>query len=147
MNNIDINTQGVTLPEWAEGAESYIKKILEKLGRDNWDLSVLFCTNTFIQTLNKQYRGKDEPTDILSFSQHDNTPAAASPPELFAAGDIVISLEALCDNAAAFSITNHEELCRLLIHGILHLDCMDHKTNSVDDEPMLQLQERLLGEI
>ena len=148
MNNIDICVQDIALPDWTKDTELYINKILTKIGRDNWDISVVFCSNAFIQTLNKQYRGKDEPTDILSFSQRE-TPAEnpIENTELFAAGYIVISLEALCGNAAAFNITNNEELHRLLIHGVLHLNGMDHSTNLTESEPMLQLQEKLLQEL
>jgi probable rRNA maturation factor len=55
----------------------------------------------------------------------------------------VISLETLRENAEYFRTPEEEELRRLLIHGILHLDGMDHTTNN-EKEPMLQLQERLL---
>jgi probable rRNA maturation factor len=61
-------------------------------------------------------------------------------------GDIVISLESLAENSGYFHVSQDEELRRLLIHGILHLDGYDHDTNE-GTEPMLQLQERLLAEL
>ncbi|MDR2182110.1 MAG: rRNA maturation RNase YbeY, partial [Treponema sp.] len=61
-------------------------------------------------------------------------------------GDIVISLDALAENAVFFDVSPEDELRRLLIHGILHLTGMDHATNEMA-EPMLQKQEALLGEL
>jgi probable rRNA maturation factor len=61
----------------------------------------------------------------------------------YTAGDIVISLETLEENARYFNTTEDEELRRLLIHGILHLNGMDHETND-KTEPMLELQEAIL---
>jgi probable rRNA maturation factor len=61
-------------------------------------------------------------------------------------GDIVISLETLEENAAYFKVEPDEELRRLLVHGILHLDGMDHETNE-KGESMLQLQEKVLAEL
>jgi probable rRNA maturation factor len=67
-------------------------------------------------------------------------------------GDIVISLESLKRNAAEFGISEEEELRRLLVHGILHLDGMDHTVNALDEaalaaEPMLCLQEKIIREL
>jgi probable rRNA maturation factor len=59
--------------------------------------------------------------------------------------DIVISLDTLKENARRFNVSEDEELRRLLIHGILHLDGMDHKTNE-ETEPMLLLQEEIITE-
>jgi probable rRNA maturation factor len=62
----------------------------------------------------------------------------------FTAGDLVISIDSLADNAKQFSVSENEELKRLLIHGILHLNGMDHTTNDTDEE-MLQVQEKILA--
>ena len=61
-------------------------------------------------------------------------------------GDIAISLDTLRENAGRFRISEDEELRRLLIHGILHLDGMEHPTNR-ETEPMLQLQENILTKL
>lgn len=138
MNRVNINAEEVPLPSWKERAKVYILKILSYLEKDSWDLSVLFCNNAYIRSLNVRYRGRDEATDVLSFSLGETVRGRFIP------GDIVISLETLEENARFFKVEPDEELRRLLIHGILHLDGMDHRTNKAE-EPMLQLQEKILA--
>jgi probable rRNA maturation factor len=140
VNSVDIGAEGVEPPSWQDRAVSFIGKVLVFLGRDNWELSVLFCGNRYIQNLNRRYRGRDEPTDVLSFCLGENAGGSYLP------GDIVISLDALGENAACFKVSPDEELRRLLIHGILHLDGMDHASNA-PEEPMLKKQEEILREL
>ncbi|GHV24903.1 endoribonuclease YbeY [Spirochaetia bacterium] len=140
MNRVEINAEEVPLPAWSPRAEGYILKVLDRLEKDGWDLSVLFCNNVYIRSLNNKFRSIDEPTDILSF------PLGTSLSDRFLPGDIIVSLETLAENAAYFHVTEDEELRRLLIHGILHLNGMDHETNE-GGEPMLKLQEAILTEL
>jgi probable rRNA maturation factor len=130
-------------PAWLDRVTPFMDKVLKRLDIDNWELSVLFCRDPFIANLNSQYRKIDGPTDVLSFEQgdeyiddDDNT--------WFNAGDIVISLDMLKKNAEQFEVTENDEIKRLLVHGILHLDGMDHSDNSPDQE-MLQFQEHMLA--
>jgi probable rRNA maturation factor len=140
VNNVEINAEGVEPPSWRNRAASFINRVLALLGLDNWELSVLFCGNSYIQNLNSRYRGRDEPTDVLSFPLGENAGTRYLP------GDIVVSLETLEENAAYFKVSPDEELRRLLIHGILHLNGMDHASNA-PDEPMLQRQEEILRDL
>ena len=141
MNRVDIRAEGVELPPWAERAAEFAAAVCDKLSRDNWDLSVLFCDDGFIRGLNRRFRGKDEPTDVLSFPLGETFTEDGE--RRYASGDIVISLETLASNSKAFNVDEDEELRRLLIHGILHLKGYDHATNAPEEE-MLMLQERLL---
>ncbi|MCL2833735.1 MAG: rRNA maturation RNase YbeY [Treponema sp.] len=140
MNRVSFNTEGVPPPAWMGKAKLYILEVLNHLRKERWDVSVLLCGNNKIMELNSEYRKKNEATDILTFVQGETVRGR------FIAGDIVISLQALDENTGYFGVSSDEELRRLLIHGILHLDGMDHKTNS-GTEPMLELQEKILTEI
>ncbi|MDR0464557.1 MAG: rRNA maturation RNase YbeY [Treponema sp.] len=144
MNNAAISTEGKPPPAWSNEAVIFALKVLDEIKRDNWELSILFCDDKKIKELNRQYREKDEPTDVLSFvlgeSIKENGKTTYFP------GDIVISLDTLRENASNFQIPEDEELRRLLIHGILHLDGMDHGTIN-KDEPMLILQEEILNKL
>ena len=122
---------------------SFMLEVLKKLGKERWEVSVLFTGDAFIQKLNREYRGKDEPTDVLSFAQLDTEESFPAPKDRFYAGDIVISMETLAKNAEYFNISMNDELKRLLIHGILHLSGMDHENNNPDQE-MLVYQEKIL---
>ena len=140
MNRVAINIEDIPPPAWSAALEAYALKVLDELNLDNWDLSVLLCGDGAIKQLNSQYRGKAEATDVLSFELGVEDEGRYLP------GDIVISLDTLRENSLIFEISEDEELRRLLIHGILHLNGMDHKTND-ETEPMLVLQEDILSNL
>jgi probable rRNA maturation factor len=140
MNRVSLAAEEVPLPRWQKKAKAFILKVLDRLQKDRWDISVLLCGNNRIRALNSQFRKKDEPTDVLSFSLGETVRGRYLP------GDIAVSLETLYENAAAFNVSPDEELRRLLVHGILHLDGMDHATNNAE-EPMLLLQEKILADL
>ncbi|MDR0645367.1 MAG: rRNA maturation RNase YbeY [Treponema sp.] len=140
MNTITINAESVPLPPWTDEIEAFVQRVLAILGKDNWDLSVLFCDDTYIRTLNSHFRSKDEATDVLSFAlgEWDG--------DRYLPGDIAVSLDTLKANAAYFGVCEGEEIRRLIVHGILHLDGMDHTgCLGAENEPMLILQEKILA--
>ncbi|MDR1278781.1 MAG: rRNA maturation RNase YbeY [Treponema sp.] len=145
MNRVAVNAEEIPLPPWTDAVYRYALKVLEELGKNNWDLSVLFCNDAYIRSLNARYRRKNEATDVLSFSLGETLDGEGGETR-FLPGDIVISLETLRENARYFETPEDEELRRLLIHGILHLNGMDHTTNEIT-EPMIGLQEKILTDL
>ena len=143
MNRIAIDWSDMGEPGWLGAAEHFAGSVLEIMGKDNWDLSLLFCSDDFIQALNRDYRGKDEATDVLSFTMGETVEEDGRP--VFIAGDIVISLPALMRNSKEFGVEPDEELHRLIVHGILHLAGLDHEDNN-PLEPMLVEQETIVRE-
>jgi probable rRNA maturation factor len=143
MNRVAVSAGELPLPAWSEALGAYASKVLAGIGRDNWDLSVMLCGDRTIRQLNAQYRHRDEATDVLSFELGAEE-TGEDGGRRYLPGDIVISLDTLRENARCFQIPEDEELRRLLIHGILHLDGMDHQTND-DAEPMIALQEKILA--
>ena len=73
-----------------------------------------------MRELNRNYRNIDRTTDVLSFPQGEG-------PDLTLLGDIVISLDTASRHSESYGVTLHEELKKLIIHGILHLLGHDHK--------------------
>lgn len=142
MNRVDFAFQGVAEPSWLPEAERYLVAAMDAAEVDGWDLSVVLCDDAFIRELNREYRGKDESTDVLSFSLGEDAETGEGMRHL--PGDVVVSLETLPKNADYFGVSPNDELKRLFMHGILHLKGMDHATNGID-EPMIALQERLLS--
>jgi probable rRNA maturation factor len=138
-----VSAEEVPLPAWEEKAGGFALKVLDRLGRDGWDLSVLFCGDRYIRSLNARYRDRDEPTDVLSFALGETVPDEGGGSR-YLPGDIVISLETLAENAGYFQVSEDEELRRLLVHGILHLDGQDHGVHE-EAGPMLHLQEEILA--
>ena len=122
---------------------SFILSILRERGHCNWDVSLFFASDERMQELNMQYRKIPSSTDVLSFIMGDaytNTDGR----KRYSAGDIVINLRRVCENALAFGVGENEELKRVIIHSLLHLEGMDHATNE-SEEPMLLLQEEILA--
>ena len=149
MNRVEISAEEEPPPLWCNSLKKYALKVLDRMGRDKWDLSILLCGDQTITDLNSRYRGKNEATDVLSFNLNEGGGGGGVSPAALPyvpAGDIVISLDTLRENADHFKVNEDEELRRLLIHGILHLDGMDHQTNK-ETEPMLRFQEQILTEL
>jgi probable rRNA maturation factor len=91
-------------------------------------LAVELVDETRIRELNREHRGRDAPTDVLSFPV-DESAAAAGPREL---GDVVICPE------------HTEDLTEAVVHGVLHLCGYDHET---DDGDMLELQRKVMAQL
>ena len=142
--------EDVTEPVWFNKVEPFIQTVLQKLNYDNEEISVLFCSDEFIKELNKQYRNIDSATDVLSF---ENGEEYEDEEGLWKnVGDIAISLETLPKNAEYFEVDTNTELKRLIIHGILHLNGMDHGEEHIEKgvvptDEMLILQENLLADL
>jgi probable rRNA maturation factor len=107
------------------GVETLCALALASAGVEDGHLAVEFVGEDRIRELNRDHRGKDSATDVLSFPV-DEDGASAGPREL---GDIVICPE------------QTEDLAEAVIHGTLHLTGLDHET---DDGEMLALQAELL---
>jgi probable rRNA maturation factor len=141
MNKVSIAYRDMDEPLWLPKAEALALSALALLEVEDWDLSLLFCGDGFIASLNEEYRHKAGPTDVLSFEQGEWYEDGNK--HRFLAGDVVLCLDAMFRNADEFSVSPDEELKRLIVHGILHLSGMDH-AGAEPDEPMLIRQEAML---
>jgi probable rRNA maturation factor len=149
VNTVEVLSDDIDEPPWIDALQRFGERVLRHLEYANWEVSILLCSDARIQELNREYRGVDAPTDVLSFSQNatDVEPAGKpSPTYPISAGDIVISLDSAGRNAQQFEVSREEELRRLTVHGLLHLAGYDHESNE-RNEPMLMLQERILEEL
>ncbi len=157
MNVIDINSVDEIDHPPPKKVRQLCNCVLTFLNHNRWELSVFFCDNAYIQSLNKRYLDHDYPTDILSFPQNHNNAIThlgcsefSVPSErnnYYYAGDIVISTEQVRINADQYKVQYEEELKRLLIHGILHLKGMDHTYTDMENQEMITLQEEILKSI
>ena len=137
-------------PLWLENVQPFVQKVLEAFNFDGEEISILFCNDSYMQELNSNYRGIDSPTDVLSFENDEEYEDEEG--KWLCAGDIAISLDTLPVNAAYFEQTENDEIKRLLVHGILHLNGYDHEPEHIEKgvEPkceMLVKQENLLKEL
>ncbi|WP_198946795.1 rRNA maturation RNase YbeY [Kiloniella majae] len=102
------------------------------------ELSVVLANDVSVQALNKEYRGKDKPTNVLSFSTLDDPDEAdlASQRGVLPLGDIVLSLETLILEANEQSKRLEDHFTHLLVHGVLHLLGYDH----IDDDDAFEME-------
>jgi probable rRNA maturation factor len=101
---------------------STAQRLLAQVGENNAALSVSFVDDAAIRHLNRQYRAKDRPTDVLSFTLDGDSRVGVER----MLGDIVISVETARRQAAEYGAPLQDEVYRLLIHGLLHLKGHDH---------------------
>ena len=116
------------LPELAAVAEQAAALALREAGQDpaRWQIALLACSDARIAALNAQFRGKDRPTDVLSWPAFDTLPEAPAPRTPL--GDIAISLETIRGIAEEHAIPLKERVLHLILHGCLHLLGYDHQT-------------------
>lgn len=119
-------------------------RVLEYTGYKNAELSILISGMETIESLNSQYRHKNRPTDVLSFSQQEGEAPGVDNTLL---GDVVICSAVARHQARENNMPYKQELRRLLVHGILHLVGYDHETGGVQAEEMFAVQEKTLNRL
>ena len=102
---------------------------------------MLFIGDRAMRTLNRNYRGKDSTTDVLSFSMREGRYGGVQPNML---GDIVIAMPVARRQAVDAGLTMQQELERLLIHGLLHLVGYDHERSAAEARSMRMKESRLI---
>ncbi len=108
---------GLRAPELSR----FVKKAQRAIGLKG-DVTVLLADDTRIQQLNRQFRGKDKSTDVLSFPAFENAEGAL--------GDLAMSVPIAAAQAESHGHTVMQELQILALHGLLHLAGLDHETDS-----------------
>ena len=110
--------------------QKFVATLVPELGVENAEFSVVFVTDGIIRRYNRDYRGFDKPTDVLSFRGEGGY-----------LGDILISSETAYNQARKSNTLSFEtNIHRLLLHGLLHLVGYDHET---DDGEMRGVERRL----
>ncbi len=107
---------------------------LKALEQENENVTIAFVSDRRIQRLNRDFRGKDSPTDVLSFPTLKDGLAEDS------LGDIIISVQTAERQANANGLAFEREIAQLILHGLLHLSGYDHET---DDGEMNRLELKL----
>ena len=123
--------------------QKFIDFALNYLKLDNVVFNVIIVDNEEIHKINKEYRGIDRPTDVISFALEDDDTFIKTEQRIL--GDIYISIDKAIEQANEYGHKLLRELCFLTIHGILHLLGYDHMEKA-DEEVMFGLQERILSE-
>jgi len=107
------------------------------------ELSLLFTDDAAIRILNRDWRGKDKATNVLSFPAFEVEPGDALPPML---GDVILAFETVAAEAALEEKPFAHHLTHLLVHGLLHLLGHDHE-NDADADEMEELERKALARL
>ncbi len=138
--------------------ESFLTRVgSQVLSAEGWndaEVSVVVTGDDEIKALNREFRGKDEPTDVLSFpleewdleeGEDESELGDPSPPEVLL-GDVVISLERAAAQSDEYGHSLQRELGFLLVHGVLHLLGYDHETDE-ERQAMREREEAILSQL
>jgi len=114
--------------------------LLHALEEDGAELAVSLVDDAEIQQLNRDYRGKDRPTDVLAFAMREGERVPGDEAVL---GDVVISLETAARQARRRGVSDADEVRASLIHGVLHLLGYDHERSPAEARRMKAMERRL----
>lgn len=113
---------------------------------DTCIISVTFVRSAAIHRINRDYRGIDRPTDVISFAVRDDTDGFEDVEEETDLGDIFININYAKRQAKEYGHSEKREICFLFTHGLLHCLGYDHMTEK-DEKEMFALQDRILDPI
>lgn len=138
---IEINNLTNEKLEEIEELNEYTKYLIDYMKIDA-SFSVIIIDNERIHEINKEYRGIDRPTDVISFALEEDEDYEVKERLL---GDIFISIDKVYEQAKEYNHSVKRELFFLVTHGFLHLLGYDHMKKE-DEEIMFPLQEKILNE-
>ena len=120
--------------------EDVINIAIKNQKLDKLEFNIIIVDNNYIHELNRDYRGIDRPTDVITFALEDNKDFVEIDHRIL--GDIYISIDKAISQAEEYGHDLKREICFLAVHGFLHLLGYDHM-NEADEKVMFSLQEVL----
>jgi probable rRNA maturation factor len=149
---VSIEAAWPALPDWEElagRAAAALAQAVPELANPRLSASLLLANDAEVHALNREWRGKDKPTNVLSFPMLKREELLAltpgGPPEML--GDIALALETCTREAADKGISLEHHVTHLLIHGLLHLAGYDHETSPDDARAMERLEINALAQM
>ena len=148
--DISIEAPWPSATDWealAERAANAAAEVSPELAHPRLAASLLFSDDAEVHALNRQWRGKDRPTNVLSFPMLEREDLLAlsthGPPELV--GDIALAVETCAREAGEKGVPVEDHAAHLIVHGLLHLAGFDHETGDADAEAMEALEIKALA--
>lgn len=148
-----------TIPGMDEGIRAFIRRVIRTaLAAEGiafpCEVDVLLTSDAKIQEINREQRGVDSPTDVLSFPALELSPGVLPTPEdadpdggRVPLGDMVISMERMAAQAKEYGHSNRRELAYLATHSVLHLLGYDHLDEGPQKAQMREREEAILAEL
>jgi probable rRNA maturation factor len=148
--DIAIEADWPSPPDWedlTERAAAALAQVAPELANPRLSVSVLFADDGEVHELNREWRGKDKPTNVLSFPMLERADLLAlspdGPPEML--GDIALALETCTREAAGKGLSLEHHAGHLIVHGLLHLAGHDHEISPQDARTMEELEIKALA--
>ena len=135
-----VGMRGRRVPDLARRLGRDARRLLASLHLSHAELSLLLVSDREMHRLNRSWRGKDRPTDVLAFAQAEGPGGA--PEGLL--GDVVISVDTARRQAVELGHSLAREAARLLVHGLLHLLGYDHERSAAEARRMERKERALL---
>lgn len=143
-----MNTEYDIIDNYGYSDYEYLNEVIDyaikKLDIKNSIFDIIFIDDTEMHKLNKEYRGIDRTTDVLSFALNDNKHIDTFINSL---GDIFISIPKMKSQAVEYGHSEKRELSFLALHGLLHLLGYDHTLGKKEEEEMFGLQKEILNDL
>ncbi|MSU54402.1 MAG: rRNA maturation RNase YbeY [Candidatus Staskawiczbacteria bacterium] len=115
------------------------KKILKGENKEMENVSIAFVTPAEIQKLNKKYRKKDKPTDVLSFERVSDFKGECS--------EVIICPSVVREKAKDSKLSLKKELAKIMIHGILHTLGYDHEISQAEEKRMEEKEQKYFSKV
>ena len=124
--------------------KSFCRRVINAAwqGVEPAEVSLVLANDAFVHRLNRDYRGQDKPTNVLSFENPVKPPKG----QPWLAGDIIVAYQTLVHEARAQRKTVAAHLAHLLVHGTLHLQGSDHLT-AKQAQPMERLEIKIMKQL
>lgn len=124
------------MPNFYKTIDNCLSAIAQAIEMEG-EVSFLLTNDAAMQKLNKKYKSKDKPTNVLSFPQNEKG----------LLGDIIISLETVQKEAQEQEKTFYDHFCHMIVHGVLHLCGYDHEQSKKAQKEMEALEVEILSEL
>ena len=149
---LDIEIEGWPSGDWAalsERAAGACAPVTPELANARLSVSLLFTTDEEVHTLNREWRERDKPTNVLSFPMLTRGElldlAGDGPPVML--GDLALAYATCAREAEEKSVPLDHHAAHLIVHGFLHLAGYDHETSEEDADKMEALEVRILAKL
>ena len=143
MNKIEIVNQTNEIID-LDSIKDIVDYTLKRENIDNGIMSIIIVDNEIIHKINKEYRGVDRATDVISFALEDDDTFVDIGKRIL--GDIYISIDKVKEQAKSYGHSEKREISFLTVHGTLHLLGYDHMKKE-DEEVMFKKQDEILNEL
>jgi len=150
---LDIDAVWPSTIDWealATRAAEAAARVAPELAHEHLLVSMVMADDDEVHALNRQWRAKDKPTNVLSFpmlSRKEVLAAAANPDAPGMLGDLILAHGVCTREASEKGIPTEAHATHLVIHGLLHLAGYDHETSDADAEEMENLERKALAHL